>query len=79
MSRMNRMRGTRMTEASPEKSMKIKVERVLAELNRQRGDLDKDLTDVEYFAIHHAFCFISYKMGEFQKYLDEVVKPGEHP
>ncbi len=68
-----------MTEASPEKSMKIKVERVLAELNRQRGDLDKDLTDVEYFAIHHAFCFISYKMGEFQKYLDEVVKPGEHP
>ena len=31
------------------------------------------------FAIHHAFCFISYKMGEFQKYLDEVVKPGEHP
>ncbi len=68
-----------MTEAAPEKSMKIKVERVLAELNRQRGDLDKDLTDVEYFAIHHAFCFISYKMGEFQKYLDEVVKPGEHP
>ncbi len=68
-----------MSEAAPEKSMKIKVERVLAELNRQRGDLDKDLTDAEYFAIHHAFCFISYKMGEFQKYLDEVVKPGEHP
>ncbi len=59
--------------------MKIKVESVLAELNRQRSDLDKDLTDPEYFALHHAFCFISYKMGEFQKYLDEVVKPGEHP
>ena len=68
-----------MTEASPEKSMKIKVERVLAELNRQRGDLDKDLTDVEYFAIHHALCFLSYKMGELQKYLDDVIKTGEHP
>ncbi len=59
--------------------MKIKVETVLAELNRQRNDLEKDLTDAEYFAIYHAFCFISYKMGEFQQYLDEVVKPGEHP
>ena len=31
-------------------------------------------TDLEYLALHHAFCFISYKMGEFQKYLNEVVK-----
>lgn len=57
----------------------VKAEQVLAELNRQRGDLEKDLTDPEYFAIHHAFCFLSYKMAELQKYLNEVVKPGEHP
>ena len=57
----------------------IKVEKVLAELNRLRTDLDKDPTDPEWFALHHAFCFVSYKIGEFQAYLDETVKPGEHP
>jgi hypothetical protein len=59
--------------------MKVKAEVVIAELNRLRSDVDKDMTDPEYFALHHALCFISYKMGEFQKYLDEVVKDGEHP
>jgi hypothetical protein len=57
----------------------MKAERVLAELNRLRTDLDKDPQDLEWFTLHHAFCFISYKMGDFQKYLDEVVKDGEHP
>ena len=60
-------------------AMKVKAEVVIAELNRLRGDVDKDMTDPEYFALHHALCFVSYKMGEFQKYLDEVVKDGEHP
>ena len=59
--------------------MSIKVEPVLAELNRLRSDLDKDPQDMEWFALHHAFCFISYHMGEFQQYLTETVKPGEHP
>ena len=59
--------------------MTIKAETVLAELNRLRNDLEKDAADLEWFALHHAFCFISYKMGEFQKYLNETVKPGEHP
>ncbi len=57
----------------------MKAERVLAELNRLRTDLDKDPKDLEWFTLHHAFCFISYRMGDFQKYLDEVVKPGESP
>jgi len=57
----------------------IKVERVLAELNRLRNDLDKDPTDIEWFTLHHVFCFVSYKMGEFQKYLNEAVKEGEMP
>jgi len=57
----------------------MKAERVLAELNRLRNDLDKDPQDLEWFTLHQAFCFISYKMGDFQKYLDEVVKPGESP
>lgn len=62
---------------------RVKVEPILAELNRLRSDVAKDPTDIEWFALHHAFCFISYRMSEFQKYLDEVVKPadpvpGEH-
>jgi hypothetical protein len=57
----------------------MKAEKVLAELNRLRTDLDKDPQDMEWFALHHAFCFISYKMADFQKYLDGAVKPGESP
>ncbi len=57
----------------------IKVEKVLAELNRLRADLAKDPMDIEWFALHHAFCFVSYRMAEFQKYLNDTVKPGECP
>lgn len=55
----------------------MKVETLLAELNRQRADLDKDPSDIEWFTLQHVFCFVSYKMGEFQQYLDEAVKPGD--
>ncbi len=54
----------------------VKVEMFLAELNRLRKDLDEDPTDMEWLALHHAFCFISYKTGEFQKYLDEQAAEG---
>ncbi|MDA0974421.1 MAG: hypothetical protein ACO3YY_08465 [Phycisphaerales bacterium] len=55
----------------------MKAETLLAELNRLRSDLDKDPTDLEWFTLHHVFCFVSYKMGDFQKYLDETVKDGD--
>ena len=55
----------------------MKAETLLAELNRLRADLDKDPTDLEWFTLHHAFCFISYKMGAFQEYLDEAIAPGD--
>lgn len=55
---------------------KIKAEVFLAELNRLRKDLDEDQTDVEWQTLHHAFCFISYKMGDFQSYLDEQAQQG---
>ncbi|MEZ6191647.1 MAG: hypothetical protein R3C45_10200 [Phycisphaerales bacterium] len=55
----------------------MKIEPFLAELNRMRQDLDKDPTDIEWLTLHHAFCFISYKMGDFQKYLDEAESNGE--
>lgn len=55
----------------------MKPEPFLAELNRLRADLDKDLSDIEWLTLHHAFCFISYRMADFQKYLDEVEARGE--
>lgn len=54
----------------------IKAETILAELNRIRKDLGEDKSDIEWLAIHHAFCFVSYKMTEFQKYLDQEAAKG---
>lgn len=54
----------------------MKAETMLAELNRLRKDLDEDPTDIEWLALQHAFIFISYKTGEFQKYLDEETRKG---
>lgn len=55
---------------------KIKAELLLSELNRLRKDLDEDQSDIEWQTLHHAFCFISYKMGDFQAYLDEQAERG---
>ncbi|CAG1007858.1 hypothetical protein PHYC_03488 [Phycisphaerales bacterium] len=49
----------------------MKAETILAELNRLRKDLKEDPSDIEWLTLYHAFCFISYKMGEFQKYVEE--------
>lgn len=54
----------------------MKAETMLAELNRLRKDLDEDTTDIEWLALHHAFCFISYQMADFQKYLNEQSEKG---
>jgi len=54
----------------------MKAEPLLAELNRLRKDLNEDPADVEWLALHHAFCFISYKMTEFQKYMEEQTAKG---
>lgn len=55
---------------------RLKAETILAELNRQRKDMGEDPSDLEWVAVHHAFCFISYKMAEFQKYLDQESAKG---
>lgn len=54
----------------------MKAETILAELNRLRTDLDKDPADLEWLTLHHVFCFLSYKLGDFQKYLDEQSEQG---
>lgn len=52
----------------------MKAEAILVKLNELRHEAEDDQADLEYLALHHAFCFISYKMADFQKYLDEVVE-----
>ncbi len=54
----------------------MKAETILAELNRLRKDLDEDPTDIEWLTLHHVFCFVSYKMGEFQRYLEDQADRG---
>ena len=54
----------------------MKAETLLAELNRLRKDIGEDKSDPEWLAVHHAFCFISYKLGDFQKYLDGEDRKG---
>lgn len=54
----------------------MKAETLLAELNRLRQDVPKDQSDLEWLSLHHAFCFISYKMGDFQKYVDDQASKG---
>ncbi len=55
----------------------MRAETMLAELNRLRQDLDEDKADMEWLTLHHVFCFVSYKTGDFQKYLDEQAAKGE--
>lgn len=55
---------------------RMRAETLLAELNRLRKDLDENKGDLEWVTLHHVFCFVSYKMGEFQKYVDEQARQG---
>ena len=54
----------------------MKAETILAKLNELRKDLEEDPEDLEWLTLHHAFCFISYKIADFQKYLDEQFGKG---
>ena len=55
----------------------MKIEPFLAELNRLRQDVPEDQTDIEYLTLDHVFKFVSYKMSDFQTYLDEAEGRGE--
>jgi hypothetical protein len=55
----------------------MKAETLLAELDRLRKDLPKDPTDIEWVTLHHVFCFVSYQMTAFRKYVEEAAARGE--
>lgn len=52
-------------------------ESILAKLNELRHEAEDDKSDIEYLALHHAFCFISYKHTEFKQYLAEALAQSE--
>jgi len=54
----------------------MKAERLLAELDRLRKDLDKDPGDLEWVTLHHVFCFVSYQMPAFKEYVAEEDAKG---
>lgn len=54
----------------------IKAERLLAELDRLRKDVPEDKGDIEWQTLHHVFCFVSYKMTDFRKYVEEQKAKG---
>lgn len=56
--------------------MNMTAETILAKLNELRHEAEDDKTDMEYIALHLAFCFLSFKMSEFQEYLDGVAAEG---
>ena len=54
------------------------ADQLLAKLYALRKDYADDPEDETYQALHHAFLFISYQMGEFRKYLEvEQKKTGD--
>jgi hypothetical protein len=55
----------------------MRAETILAALNKMRKEMGEDKSDIEWVSIHHAFVFLSYKMTEFQKYVDEQAAKGE--
>jgi hypothetical protein len=54
----------------------MKAETLLAELDRLRKDLDKDPSDLEWVTLHHVFCFVSYQMPDFKRYVEEQAAKG---
>jgi hypothetical protein len=54
----------------------MKPETLLAELNRLRQDVPKDPSDLEWLTLHHVFCFVSYKMGDFAAYVADQDAKG---
>ena len=50
------------------------ADQLLAALNDLRKDYEDDPEDVTYQAVHTAFLFISYKMGEFKQFVEAEQK-----
>ena len=50
------------------------ADQMLARLYALRKDYADDPEDETYQALHHAFMFLSYRMGDFKAYVEEERK-----
>jgi hypothetical protein len=50
------------------------ADQMLARLYALRKDYADDPEDETYQALHHAFMFLSYHMGEFKEYVEQERK-----
>jgi hypothetical protein len=56
----------------------LTADQLLARLYALRKDYADDPEDETYQALHHAFLFLSYHMGEFKEYVrKEAEKEGK--
>ena len=53
------------------------ADQLLARLYALRKDYADDPEDETYQALHHAFLFISYHMGEFKEYVREQAEKAD--
>jgi hypothetical protein len=52
----------------------ISAEQLLDKINKLRKDYADDPEDETYQALHHAFLFMSYNVGQLKQYLQEADK-----
>jgi hypothetical protein len=50
----------------------LTVEEILVQLGSLRKEYQDDEEDPTYQALHHAYLFISYKIGDFRAYVQEA-------
>ena len=55
----------------------LTVEQLLVKLQELRKEYQDDEDDPTYQALHHAFLFISYKIGDFKAYVEEAKRLEE--
>ena len=54
----------------------LSAEQLLDKINKLRKDYADDAEDETYQALHHAFLFMSYNVGQLKQYLQDAAKGG---
>jgi hypothetical protein len=52
----------------------LTAEQLLDKINKLRKDYADDPEDETYLALHHAFLFMSYRVGLLKEYLAEAAQ-----
>ena len=52
----------------------LSAEQLLDKINKLRKDYADDPEDETFQALHHAFLFLSYNVGQLKQYLQDAAK-----